>query len=106
MSSAYAWDKTTRGRKAAGMYSGGGMTQTRLESFIEAMLNTMSGFIVSYVFWVAVVVPMFHMALAPSDNLAITGMFTVLSVVRSYLWRRFFNAGVHKLVNNLLRRKS
>lgn len=79
--------------------------QTQLESLIEASLNTASGFVVSYIFWVAVVVPLFRLDISHADNFIITGMFTVLSVGRSYLWRRFFNAGAHNLVRNLLRRK-
>ena len=79
------------------------MNQTRLESFIEASANTATGFIVSYVFWLVVVVPAFHLDTTPGDNFIITSMFTVLSVVRSYLWRRFFNAGIHLIVRKMVR---
>lgn len=79
------------------------MQQTKLESFIEASANTASGFIVSYVFWIVAVVPLFHLEVSHADNFLITCMFTVLSVIRSYLWRRFFNAGVHKLIHTFLR---
>ena len=32
----------------------------------------------------------------PIDNLGITGLFTVVSVIRSYVWRRIFNR-IHKV---------
>lgn len=76
------------------------MQQTKLESLVEASANTASGFAASYVFWIVAVVPLFHLNVSHTDNFVITCMFTVLSVIRSYLWRRFFNAGVHKLVCN------
>jgi len=79
------------------------MNQSKLESFVEASANTASGFIVSYAFWLGVVVPLFDLTLSHGDNLLVTCMFTVLSVIRSYLWRRFFNAGVHKIVHAFLR---
>jgi len=82
------------------------MKQTRLESFLESCVNTASGFIVSYVFWVAVIVPVYDLPVTHAQNFIITCMFTVLSVARSYLWRRFFNAGVHRAIHmGLTKRK-
>ncbi len=65
--------------------------QTPLASFIEACLNTASGFVVSLLFWTYVVVPVWHLPVTMNENLVITACFTVLSVVRSYIWRRVFN---------------
>lgn len=79
------------------------MRQTKLESLVESSANTASGFIVSLVFWRFVVVPLFDLPVSESENIAITAMFTVLSVARSYVWRRFFNAGLHRVVHALLR---
>lgn len=67
------------------------MNQTRLESFIESSINIASGFVVSLLFWTYVVVPVWHLPVMLHQNLQITGCFTVLSVIRSYLWRRIFN---------------
>lgn len=73
------------------------MEQSRLESFIEAALNTLSGFLLSYIGWMLVIVPIYHLPFNYSTAFGITCFFTVLSISRSYFWRRFFNAGAHKL---------
>lgn len=65
--------------------------QTQLASFIEACMNTASGFIISLLFWTFVVVPVWHLPVTHTQNLIITGWFTILSVARSYVWRRLFN---------------
>lgn len=55
------------------------------------MLNIGSGFFVSLVLWSLVVVPVWNLPVRMGDNLAITLLFTVVSVIRSYVWRRIFN---------------
>ena len=65
--------------------------QLKRHSLLEACLSTASGFIVSLILWIVVVVPVWHVQVAMFDNLAITAMFTVASVARSYVWRRIFN---------------
>lgn len=59
-------------------------------SFLEACLNTASGFIVSLIVW-HWVCKWFSIPMPMSRNLEITGIFTVVSIVRSYVWRRLFN---------------
>lgn len=78
------------------------MTQTKLESFIETLLNIASGFIVSMIVWQYFVAPMYDIPVTIESNLGITAIFTVTSMVRSYYWRRFFAVGLHKKVHNLL----
>ncbi len=73
------------------------MQQTKMESFIETMLNIASGFLVSMVVWWAIA-PLYGIPITMSSNLQITGIFTVTSIIRSYLWRRFFAIGMHKRV--------
>lgn len=80
------------------------MNQTRLESFIESSINIGSGFVVSLLFWTFVVVPMWHLPVSMHNNLQITGCFTILSVARSYVWRRLFNNGMHKRLHRLVSR--
>lgn len=79
------------------------MNQSRLESLIEASINIGSGFIVSLLLWTFVIVPVWNLPVNMSQNLIITGLFTVLSIVRSYIWRRFFNAGLHKKIHEWVR---
>jgi len=65
--------------------------QSRLESLIEQLLNIGSGFIVSLLLWSYVVVPVWGLRVSTHDNLAITALFTVASIIRGYCWRRWFN---------------
>ena len=74
------------------------MKQSKLESFVESCLNTASGFVVSFLAWRFVVAPVMGLSLDYASNLAITSFFTVLSVVRSYVWRRWFNAGINRRI--------
>jgi membrane protein implicated in regulation of membrane protease activity len=64
--------------------------QSRTSSLIEACLNTASGFILSFVVWHFVAIA-YGIPMSFDTNLQITGIFTVVSIVRSYLWRRLFN---------------
>jgi hypothetical protein len=65
--------------------------QTRIGSFIESALNTASGFVVAFALWQWVIGPLMGYAVNYHDNLIITSIFTVASIARSYVWRRFFN---------------
>jgi hypothetical protein len=64
--------------------------QTRLGSFIESSLNTLSGFFISFFLW-QLVGPWFGYTVTFGDNFLITSIFTVASIARSYVWRRCFN---------------
>lgn len=75
------------------------MKQTKLESFIESCLNVGSGFFVALLVWRFVVVPYLGLEVSWHQNLSVTTLFTVVSVVRGYIWRRFFNRGLHKWVH-------
>ena len=64
--------------------------QTRSQSMTEALLSTFLAFYIST--WVcSFVFPLFGFHSTASDNFWITLIFTVISFVRSYLTRRFFN---------------
>jgi NhaP-type Na+/H+ or K+/H+ antiporter len=65
--------------------------QTRLGSLTESVLNVASGFVLAFVVWQFIAAPLFGYEVTLLDNLGLTSIFTVFSVARSYLWRRFFN---------------
>ena len=65
--------------------------QTKKGSLFEQLLNVGSGFIISLMFWAYVIVPVWHIDVSINDNLAITGLFTIISIIRGYIWRRIFN---------------
>jgi len=69
--------------------------QSRTESAIETGLNIGSGFLISLAMWTWVVSQLWHIDTHLHDNLAITGLFTITSLLRSYIWRRCFNARLY-----------
>ena len=72
--------------------------QTKLVSFIESVVNVGSGFLLSLVLWQYIVAPAFGYAVTMKTNLILTTIFTVTSVARGYLWRRFFARNLHRSV--------
>ena len=67
------------------------MTQTRLGSLIESFVNILIGFGVG-VGSQMLIFPLFNIHVTTVENFAIGAWFTVVSLVRSYAIRRWFNA--------------
>lgn len=65
--------------------------QSRFGSLLEATLNIGSGFILAMMTWAWIITPLWGFKSSLSDNLKITAIFTVVSIIRSYTWRRIFN---------------
>lgn len=70
------------------------MQQTKLGSLIESVMNVAIGFVVALASQI-VVFPMVGIHVPLSTNLEVGAWFTVISVVRSYVVRRWFNARLH-----------
>ena len=68
----------------------GVLGQTKLQSLIESITNVVIGYIVA-VISNAAILPLFGVNLAFSDNMLIGVWFTVISVIRGYFVRRWFN---------------
>lgn len=67
------------------------MSQTKLGSFAEAWANIAVGFTINYVANLAIL-PLFGFtSLTPGKNFLIGVLYTVISLVRSYVLRRWFN---------------
>ena len=64
--------------------------QSKRNSVIESITNTMSGFIVSLVVQLAIY-PALNIEVSINENIIITTVFTVISILRGYLVRRLFN---------------
>lgn len=64
--------------------------QTRKQSLCESAVNTAFGFIVS-LFTNILVLPLFDIHVDIQTDFYITIIFTVVSLIRSYVIRRFFN---------------
>ena len=65
--------------------------QTRLGSLIESAANVAIGYGVAVASQLAIF-PLFGIHIPLSDNLLIGAWFTVISLARSYIVRRTFNA--------------
>lgn len=67
------------------------MNQTKLGSFIEAIINTLIGFVIN---WCAnmLILPMFGMPISAGTAFHMGLIFTAISVARGYILRRWFNA--------------
>ncbi len=62
--------------------------QTKTGAAVEVMGNTASGFILSYLTLMYVIAPMWNLDISHGDDFLITCIMTVLSLTRSYFWRR------------------
>ena len=64
--------------------------QSRWLSFLEAVTNIVVGYGLAVLTQI-IVFPLFGLHASLGENLAIGGMFTIVSLARSYLLRRAFN---------------
>ena len=76
------------------------MNQSRIASLAESVMNVLIGYGVALASQL-VIFPMFGIHLPLSDNLAIGAWFTLISLVRSYAIRRWFNARLHRAAQKL-----
>lgn len=65
--------------------------QSRKHSLLEATLNTLSGFLVTLIAQ-SFIYPLYNLQTSFYTNLHLASIFTILSILRSYIWRRAFNA--------------
>jgi putative flippase GtrA len=63
--------------------------QSKSHSFIESIVNVLVGYSVAVASQI-VIFPMFGVDIPLASNLIMALWFTVISVVRSYILRRFF----------------
>jgi membrane protein implicated in regulation of membrane protease activity len=64
--------------------------QSRLHSLAESIINIVIGYVVAILAQL-LIFPWFGIHIPMSDNLLIGVCFTVVSLIRSYLVRRWFN---------------
>lgn len=72
--------------------------QSRIESGIEIFLNYLSGFIIAWCTYNYVVLPISWLRESPT---LVTLLFTGVSIVRSYCWRRYFNGRLIRLLERI-----
>jgi len=76
------------------------MQQSRMASMIESALNVAIGYGVALASQLALF-PLFGILVPISTNLWIGAWFTLISLVRSYVIRRWFNARLHRAAQSL-----
>ena len=77
------------------------MSQSRLGSLIEAIINILIGFTINFIAnWL--IFPLFGWHISLSDNLLLGTIYTVISLVRSYAIRRWFNARIHQATARII----
>lgn len=78
------------------------MTQTRIGSLIEAIVNVLIGFGIN---WCAnlLILPLFGFHVTGAQAFHIGLLFTAISIARSYVIRRWFNARLHAAAHRLAR---
>ena len=74
--------------------------QTRKQSLVESLTNVAVGYIIAVLSQLAVF-PLFGITVSISDNLLIGLYFTVISLVRGYLLRRYFNKQLKGVSNEI-----
>lgn len=76
------------------------MSQSRLSSFYEACMNIVIGFSIN---WVAnlLILPIFGFNVTGGQAFGIGVFFTAISLVRSYVIRRWFNARLSAMAQRM-----
>ena len=72
------------------------MSQSRLESLIESVMNILIGFAVALASQIVVFPLVGIHGVRLGTNLEIGAYFTAISLARSYVIRRWFNARLHR----------
>ena len=79
-------------------------SQTRTGSLIEAWVNVGIGFTINFVANLLILPHFGFTSLTLGTNFIIGLIYTVISVARSYVIRRWFNAHLHRMAERLARK--
>lgn len=77
--------------------------QSKKQSLIEASSNTVIGFGISYIS-TFIIFPLVGLQTSPGTNLMITIYFTIVSILRGYILRRYFNRKTYRPKRILLKK--
>ncbi|MCM0035905.1 MAG: hypothetical protein NBV66_08965 [Burkholderiaceae bacterium] len=76
------------------------MSQSRLGSFIEALINVAIGFSINFLANL-LIFPLFGFHITLGENFVMGILYTAISVVRSYTIRRWFNARIKRAAERM-----
>jgi hypothetical protein len=74
--------------------------QSRWGSFIEVCINIAIGFWINY-FANLLILPLFGFHISLTDNFLMGLLYTVISVIRGYVIRRWFEGRIHNAAQRL-----
>ena len=81
------------------------MTQTRLGSLIESLFNVAIGLAINFMANM-LILPLIGFHITAGQNLFIGVLYTLISVCRSYVIRRWFNQRLQTAAHTLAKRAS
>ena len=64
--------------------------QSKLESLTEAVINTFIGFVIAFISQL-IIFPIVGIDVTLGQNFILTVLFTLVSIIRNYVIRRYFN---------------
>ena len=64
--------------------------QSKLESLSEAIINTFIGFVIAFISQL-IIFPIVGIDVTLGQNFILTVLFTLVSIIRNYVIRRYFN---------------
>ena len=64
--------------------------QSKLESLYEAVINTFIGFVIAFISQL-IIFPIVGIDVTLGRNFILTVLFTLVSIIRTYIIRRYFN---------------
>jgi hypothetical protein len=73
-----------------------GLGQSSRGSLVEALFNTAVGYTINFTANLCIF-PLFGMHISIINNLYLGFLYTIISIVRGYFIRRFFNTGTLKI---------
>lgn len=74
--------------------------QTKLGSLIEVSINIAIGFAINF-FMNLTIFPLFGWSISVAENLLLGVIYTVVSVIRGYIVRRWFERRIHEAAMRL-----
>ena len=76
------------------------MQQTKLGSFYESLINIIIGWSINFTANMTIF-PLFGWDISVEQNIWLGTIYTFISLIRSYIVRRWFNAKLHKIAIKL-----
>lgn len=73
------------------------MSQSRLHSFVEAWANVFIGYWINFAMNM-LILPLYGFHITLTQNLSMGLLYTMVSVIRSYVLRRWFNNIIRKKI--------